>query len=210
MPQRFWLMKCEPAAYAIDRSGSGMVAPVGKGSATTRRATSCVTTCSSRRRRAVLRVERQTVRGDRTRRDRRAGLSRPVRIARKGHDYYDPKHTAEKPVWFMRGDRLRRAVPSRSLPLDHAEGSVQGLAEDDGESERQPAVGAAGHRSRIRNRVPPGETQPGAREDHDIFMMINPATISAAAITLAVVNGSPSTTMPTTNAPTAPMPVQTV
>ena len=42
------------------------------------------------------------------------------------------------------------------------------------------------------------------------LMMLTPVTMSAAAMTRAIVSGSPSATTPTANAPTAPIPVHTV
>jgi predicted RNA-binding protein with PUA-like domain len=98
MPQRIWLMKCEPSAYTIDdlqrdgktgwegvrnyqarnfmrddmQVGDGVLfyASNAEPSGVTGLATIC-----------------------------RAGYPDPFAL-RKGHDYYDPKHTADKPIWY--------------------------------------------------------------------------------------------------------------
>ena len=97
MPKRHWLMKCEPAAYTIDdlaRDGRTS----GRASATSRRATSCATTC----RKAtgpVLCLERRPSGVTGLARIARAGYPDPF-AWKKGHKYYDEGSTQAKPVWY--------------------------------------------------------------------------------------------------------------
>ena len=143
MPKRFWLMKCEPVAYTIDdleRDGKTGWEGVRNYQA-----------------RNFMRDDMQVgdgvlfyasnadpsgVTGLAT--ISRAGYPDPFAL-RKGHDYYDPKHTVGEADLVQRRDRLRRALQGGAA-ADHAEAG-QGAAEDDGEPERQPAVGAAGHQT---------------------------------------------------------------
>jgi predicted RNA-binding protein with PUA-like domain len=96
--KRFWLMKCEPSAYTIDdlkRDGTtgwegvrnyqarnfmrdGMQVGDGVLFYASNADPSGVT--------GVAAISR-------------AGYPDPFAL-RKGHDYYDPKHTAEKPIWY--------------------------------------------------------------------------------------------------------------
>ena len=98
MPKRYWLMKCEPSAYTIDdlqRDGKTSWEGVRNYQA-----------------RNFMRDDMQVgdgvlfyasnadpsgVTGVAT--ISRAGYPDPFAL-RKGHDYYDPKHTAEKPIWY--------------------------------------------------------------------------------------------------------------
>jgi len=98
MPRRYWLMKCEPAAYTIDNLERD-------------RQTSWEGVRNYQARN-FMRDDMQVgdgvlfyasnadpsgVTGLAT--ISRAGYPDPFAL-RKGHDYYDPKHTAEKPTWF--------------------------------------------------------------------------------------------------------------
>ena len=97
MPKRYWLMKCEPAAYTIDdlaRDGRTSW----EGCAIIRRATSCVTRCrrateSCSTRRTLIRLASP------------ASHDRPGRIPgrfalKKGHKYYDEASTKAAPIWY--------------------------------------------------------------------------------------------------------------
>jgi predicted RNA-binding protein with PUA-like domain len=98
MPKRYWLMKCEPSAYTIDdleRDGKTSWEGVRNYQA-----------------RNFMRDDMQVGDGvlfyaSNAEPSGVTGLATVSRVGypdpfalRKGHDYYDPKHTIEKPIWF--------------------------------------------------------------------------------------------------------------
>jgi predicted RNA-binding protein with PUA-like domain len=115
--KRFWLMKCEPVAYTIDdlkRDGKTGWEGVRNYQA-----------------RNFMRDDMQVgdgvlfyasnadpsgVTGLAT--ISRAGYPDPFAL-RKGHDYYDPKHTAEKPIWYSVEiafvERFKEVIPLTTL-----------------------------------------------------------------------------------------------
>lgn len=117
MPKSYWLMKCEPNAYTIDaleRDGKTGWEGVRNYQA-----------------RNFMRDDMQVgdgvlfyasnadpsgVTGLAT--ITRAGYPDPFAL-RKGHDYYDPKHTTEKPIWFSVEiafvERFKEVLPLTTL-----------------------------------------------------------------------------------------------
>ncbi len=117
MPKRYWLMKCEPVAYTIDdlkRDGKTGWEGVRNYQA-----------------RNFMRDDMQVGDGVLFYASNaepsgvtglamiaRAGYPDPFAL-RKGHDYYDPKHTAENPIWFSVEiafvERFKEVVPLTTL-----------------------------------------------------------------------------------------------
>ena len=117
MAKRFWLMKCEPGAYTIDdlkRDGKTGWEGVRNYQA-----------------RNFMRDDMQVGDGVLFYASNaepsgvtglamiaRAGYPDPFAL-RKGHDYYDPKHTAENPIWFSVEiafvERFKEVLPLTTL-----------------------------------------------------------------------------------------------
>ena len=117
MPKRYWLMKCEPVAYTIDdlkRDGKTGWEGVRNYQA-----------------RNFMRDDMQVGDGVLFYASNaepsgvtglamiaRAGYPDPFAL-RKGHDYYDPKHTAENPIWFSVEiafvERFKEVLPLTTL-----------------------------------------------------------------------------------------------
>ena len=117
MAKRFWLMKCEPGAYTIDdlkRDGKTGWESVRNYQA-----------------RNFMRDDMQVGDGVLFYASNaepsgvtglamiaRAGYPDPFAL-RKGHDYYDPKHTAENPIWFSVEiafvERFKEVLPLTTL-----------------------------------------------------------------------------------------------
>ena len=117
MAKRFWLMKCEPVAYTIDdlkRDGKTGWEGVRNYQA-----------------RNFMRDDMQVGDGVLFYASNaepsgvtglamisRAGYPDPFAL-RKGHDYYDPKHTTEKPIWYSVEigfvERFREVLPLTTL-----------------------------------------------------------------------------------------------
>ena len=125
MPRRYWLMKCEPAAYTIDelaRDG----APAGRACATTRRAISCATRCRSAT--ACFSTRRTPSPSGVTGLAEIARAGYPDPFAwKKGHKYFDAASTPDKPTWYtvdlkfvraLPGDRAARAAEADARPRD--------------------------------------------------------------------------------------------
>ena len=157
MPTRCWLMKCEPAAYTIDDLARD-----------TRTGWEGVRNYQARN---FMRDHMQV--GDpvlfyASNADP-SGVTGLARIARAG--YPDPfawkrghqvlrrgQHGGEADLVHRRPG-VRRAVPVGGAPR-YAEGDAW-PRRDDGDQEREPAVGAAGHPRGVRNRDPPREARVG-------------------------------------------------
>ena len=115
MPKRFWLMKCEPAAYTIDDLMRD-----------TRTSWEGVRNYQARN---FMRDQMQV--GDEVlfyaSNAEPSGVTGLARIARagypdeyswkKGHKYYDPASTKEKPLWYMVDLEFVERFPA-TLPLE--------------------------------------------------------------------------------------------
>ena len=115
MARRYWLMKCEPAAYTIDDLAARRPRELGRrpelpGAQLHARRD------AERRRRPLLCVERRSVRRHRTRRDRPGRLPRPLRLDQGAQVLRQGEHRGVADLVHGR-HRLRRAL-SRTVPLD--------------------------------------------------------------------------------------------
>ena len=117
MAKRFWLMKCEPVAYTIDdlkRDGKTGWEGVRNYQARNfmrddMRVGDGVLFYASN-------ADPSGVTGLAT--ISRAGYPDPFAL-RKGHDYYDPKHTTQKPIWYSVEiafvERFKEVLPLTTL-----------------------------------------------------------------------------------------------
>ena len=98
MPKRSWLMKCEPSAYTIDDlKRDGKTGWEGVRNYQARNFMRDDMQVGDGVLFYASNAEPSGVTGLAT--ISRAGYLDPFAL-RKGHDYYDPKHTAEKPIWY--------------------------------------------------------------------------------------------------------------
>ena len=160
MPKRYWLMKCEPAAYTIDDLARD-----------TRTGWEGVRNYQARN---FMRDQMQA--GDpvlfyASNADP-SGVTGLARIARagypdpfawkRGHKYYDAASTAAKPIWYTVDVEFVERFPA-VVPLETLK-QTRGLEEMMVVQERQPAVGAAGHPRGVRDRDPPRKARLTARK----------------------------------------------
>ena len=98
MPQHYWLMKCEPSAYTIeDLERDGKTGWEGVRNYQARNFMRDDMQVGDGVLFYASNAEPSGVTGLAT--IARAGYPDPF-AARKGHTYYDPKHTSERPIWF--------------------------------------------------------------------------------------------------------------
>ena len=98
MPKRSWLMKCEPSAYTIDDlKRDGKTGWEGVRNYQARNFMRDDMQVGDGVLFYASNAEPSGVTGLAT--ISRAGYLDPFAL-RKGHDYYDPKHTAETPIWY--------------------------------------------------------------------------------------------------------------
>ena len=157
MPTRYWLMKCEPAAYTIDDLARD-----------TRTGWEGVRNYQARN---FMRDDMQE--GDpvlfyASNADP-SGVTGLARIARagypdpfawkKGHKYYDAASTAAKPIWYTVDLEFVERFPCGRAARDAEEDTRP--RRDDGHQERQPAVRAARHPGGVRDRDPPRPARVG-------------------------------------------------
>ena len=151
MARRYWLMKCEPAAYTIDdlrRDGQTSWEGVRNYQARNFMRDDH----AGGRRRAVLRVERQAVRGDGHREGLADRLSRSLRLGAGTPLLRRPQH-ARQAALVHGGHRVRRALSGDHRARD-AEGHP-GARGHGGHEEGQPAVCPAGDQGGVRRRAAP-------------------------------------------------------
>jgi predicted RNA-binding protein with PUA-like domain len=98
VPRRFWLMKCEPVAYTIeDLERDGTTGWEGVRNYQARNFMRDDMQVGDGVLFYASNADPSGVTGLAT--ISRAGYPDPFAL-RQGHDYYDPKHTAKKPIWF--------------------------------------------------------------------------------------------------------------
>jgi len=98
MPKRYWLMKCEPSAYTIeDLERDGTTGWEGVRNYQARNFMRDNMQVGDGVLFYASNADPSGVTGLAT--IARAGYPDPF-AARRGHDYYDPKHTNERPIWF--------------------------------------------------------------------------------------------------------------
>ncbi len=140
MAKKYWLMKCEPEAYTIERlEKDGVCGWEG---------------VRNYQARNFMRDQMQV--GDgvlfyASNADpsgvtglaeiARAGYPDPFAF-KKGHHYYDPESTPDKPTWYTVDREVRRAL-SGHRPARTAEADAR-PREHDGDSQRRPALDPAG------------------------------------------------------------------
>jgi len=117
MPKRWWLMKCEPSAYTIDDlERDGQTGWEGVRNYQARNFMRDDMKVGDGVLFYASNAEPSGVTGLAT--ITRAGYPDPFAL-RKGHDYYDPKHTAEKPIWYSVEisfvERFRDVLPLTTL-----------------------------------------------------------------------------------------------
>ena len=119
MPKRSWLMKCEPSAYTIDDlKRDGKTGWEGVRNYQARNFMRDDMQVGDGVLFYASNAEPSGVTGLAT--ISRAGYLDPFAL-RKGHDYYDPKHTAEKPIWYSVEiafvERFKDVLPLTALKL---------------------------------------------------------------------------------------------
>ncbi len=114
---RYWLMKCEPSAYTIDDlERDGKTGWEGVRNYQARNFMRDDMQVGDGVLFYASNAEPSGVTGLAT--ITRAGYPDPFAL-RKGHDYYDPKHTNEKPIWYAVeigfAERFREVLPLTTL-----------------------------------------------------------------------------------------------